>query len=743
MRFVTIGLLFVSGLSFAAGSEWARPDSIWESHYRQRLEKVITAHYPWSIDRSGDPDAGKRAWSPLLANMWHDRHSDDALNEWIEGRGFDLLKSNTAGSFYKPFSCPGYALYYFLFKDQLPSAHRDLVKTMLYDKGWSYLRRPDHHMDPIYRITEFNSENFNWMSRLTGFLFAHEYNDPDQIDFFETYVDNWTRAIFNAGRVEWDSNVYFAYCFQPALVLYECAPTPKSKRQAQAVLDWMCITAALHYMDGFQSGPDVRAKARAYRPFDGSAWFYTNLYFAEFGAYPSITEQEWIDQAKRHFVGFAAWSSYRPPLVAIDIAQRRFETPIEMHNAKPFYHLDQNNYADWKGDTPSSRRFEFETLYLEKNYTLGSLATFRPDGNAVMNTQNQKMFSEQNVWRLAVRQHTGGALQVFGNAGEDMDMAGRCALEQIAQYENVMIRVMKHQLKMWIALPQSATVIRKDSILFANLGHNVYLAVLAFNLPLIDSATFDATHDRYTWHDRRSGDDLRGMVLEAGTKENYGSLETFIQEIMLHRQLTQVGDDSIQYVFDNKKLEMRYMPPTVYTLVDGTVIDPAGVIPRVWRDGREVEFSLWESYEVVRGEPIVSQEWSGGELSAQVYGKGMTIRADDRSADIRWSPIGETGIQEIPLPIHKTEGPFPFPNPFDVSTVIPLHCKEPGEVKIDIWNTNGQLVRTLFHGYLSAGQHRYKWKGLDDCGHAVARGLYFCRVSTPDKAFTFKLAYLL
>ena len=742
MRWIMIGILLFSCSNIFASSEWARPDSVWEEQYQQRLKKVIAAHYPWSIDRSGDPDAGKRAWSPLLANMWHDRHSDDALNEWIDGSGFDLLKSKTAGSFYKPFSCPGYALYYFLFKERLPSAQRDLVKTMLYDKGWSYLRRPDHHMDPIYRITEFNSENFNWMSRLIGFLFAHDYSDHDQIEFFETYVDNWTRAIFNAGRVEWDSNVYFAYCFQPALVLYECAPTLKSKRQAQAVLDWMCITAALHYIDGFQTGPDVRAKTRAYRPFDGSAWFYTNLYFADFGTYPSFTEQEWINQARRHFAGFAAWSSYRPPQVAIDIAQRRFDTPVEMHNAKPFYHLDQHNYADWKGDTPSSRRFEFETLYLEKNYTLGSVATFRPDGNAEMNTQNQKMFSEQNIWRLAVKQHTGGALQVFGNSGKDMDMAGRCALEQIAQYENVMIRVMRHRQNMWIALPKSATVIRKDDRLFADFGHDVYLAVLAFNLPLVDSTEFDATHDRYIWSDRRSGEVLRGMVLEVGTKENHLSLENFLQEIMLNRDLTLVGNDTINYVFDHKSLKIRYMPPAVYTLVDGTVIDPAGVVARVWRDGHEIDFSSWESYEAVRGEPIVSQEWSGGELAAQVNGKGMTIRADDQSADISWSPIGETGMQDRPLPI-KTQGLLPFPNPFDTSTVIPLYCKEPGEVKIDIWNTHGQLVRTLFHGYLSAGQHRLNWKGLDDYGHSVANGLYFCRVTTPAKAFTFKLAYLL
>lgn len=92
------------------------------------------------------------------------------------------------------------------------------------------------------------------------------------------------------------------------------------------------------------------------------------------------------------------------------------------------------------------------------------------------------------------------------------------------------------------------------------------------------------------------------------------------------------------------------------------------MVPRVWRDGHEIDFSTWESNKIVRGEPIVAQEWSGGELSAKVSGKGMTIRADDRSADMSWNSIGETGMQDTPMPI-KTRGLLPFPNPFDTSTV--------------------------------------------------------------------------
>ena len=35
-------------------------------------------------------------------------------------------------------------------------------------------------MDPIYRHTEFNSENFNWMARMAGVFWSHELGDREK-----------------------------------------------------------------------------------------------------------------------------------------------------------------------------------------------------------------------------------------------------------------------------------------------------------------------------------------------------------------------------------------------------------------------------------------------------------------------------------------------------------------------------------------------------------------------------------
>ena len=251
---------------------------------------------------------------------------------------------------------------------------------MVRHEGWNYLTRVDHRMDPLYRRTEFNSENFNWMSRMAGVFWSHEFDDRENQRYFDAYLDNLVRALYAAGRVEWNSSVYWGYTFQAALVLYESAHDTKVKEQARAILDWMTVEAALHYFNGSQVGPDVRAKTEAYRAFAGSVWPYAYLYFTD-GEHPApYSDVEAAAHLSVEEAGYVPYASYRPPRAAIEIAQRKFQMPVEIQSAKPYYGLDEDNYADWNGQRGVRRRFDFETLYLDKDFTLASAATLRPDG---------------------------------------------------------------------------------------------------------------------------------------------------------------------------------------------------------------------------------------------------------------------------------------------------------------------------------------------------------------------------
>ncbi|MBV5342113.1 hypothetical protein JZU68_00325, partial [bacterium] len=241
------------------------------------------------------------------------------------------------------------------------------------------------------------------------------------IDYFDGFVKNLTRALYNAGRVEWNSNNYTGHTLNPLLTLYEGADKcndpngAANKKCAQACIDWMMVEMALHYQDGFQAAADSRAKGGSFKPYTGSIFQFSIPYFADDTHYPTFPTSVWskIDPSDQE-VGFMISSSYRPPKIVIDIAQRNFPLPVEIQSAKPFYHIDQGTYFNnnstikgefdynaWNG-TGKGRRFEYETIWLDKNLTMASAAVGRPDG--AFGT-----FSEQCMWRLAVKGQKNGA----------------------------------------------------------------------------------------------------------------------------------------------------------------------------------------------------------------------------------------------------------------------------------------------------------------------------------------------
>ena len=71
-----------------------------------------------------------------------------------------------------------------------------------------------------------------------------------------------------------------------------------------------------------------------------------------------------------------------------------------------------------------------------------------------------------------------------------------------------------------------------------------------------------------------------------------------------------------------------------------------------------------------------------------------------------------------------------FPNPFNPSTRIRFMLSEPGNVSMDVFNVQGQLVRTLVRGRHGAGEHAVEWNGRDAMGHPAASGVYVVRLTT-------------
>jgi hypothetical protein len=83
------------------------------------------------------------------------------------------------------------------------------------------------------------------------------------------------------------------------------------------------------------------------------------------------------------------------------------------------------------------------------------------------------------------------------------------------------------------------------------------------------------------------------------------------------------------------------------------------------------------------------------------------------------------------------------PNPFNPTTDIAYDVPRPGgHVRIDIYNPNGQLVRSLVDRTEQPGRHIVTWHGKDEHGSDVASGVYFCRLESQGLTKTRSLVLL-
>ncbi len=115
-----------------------------------------------------------------------------------------------------------------------------------------------------------------------------------------------------------------------------------------------------------------------------------------------------------------------------------------------------------------------------------------------------------------------------------------------------------------------------------------------------------------------------------------------------------------------------------------------------------------------------------------------------------WEPItnGDLMIHAIVSGITESEDPFVlpltmalgnYPNPFNPETTIRYTVAKAGQTSLTIYNTKGQIVRTLVNENLPNGQHSVVWNGKDANGTPVASGIYFYKLTSDRKSITRKM----
>ena len=80
-----------------------------------------------------------------------------------------------------------------------------------------------------------------------------------------------------------------------------------------------------------------------------------------------------------------------------------------------------------------------------------------------------------------------------------------------------------------------------------------------------------------------------------------------------------------------------------------------------------------------------------------------------------------------------------YPNPFSSQTTFQYDVAEATSVKIYIYNTLGQLVKTIDRGDNGIGTHTVEWDGKNEDGDTLSSGVYFYQLRTKDFNKTMKM----
>jgi hypothetical protein len=80
------------------------------------------------------------------------------------------------------------------------------------------------------------------------------------------------------------------------------------------------------------------------------------------------------------------------------------------------------------------------------------------------------------------------------------------------------------------------------------------------------------------------------------------------------------------------------------------------------------------------------------------------------------------------------------PNPFNPRTTIHFSTPHRANVRLQIFDSHGRLVRTILDSSLEPGLHAVPWDGTTDAGARVASGVHRCVLSFPGASQTGTLA---
>jgi len=98
--------------------------------------------------------------------------------------------------------------------------------------------------------------------------------------------------------------------------------------------------------------------------------------------------------------------------------------------------------------------------------------------------------------------------------------------------------------------------------------------------------------------------------------------------------------------------------------------------------------------------------------------------------------VPQTNQKQVPGLVELAQN---YPNPFNPHTIIIFILPQPGEIKLQIYDITGRLVRNFGPLQYSAGEHQLQWNGCNDRGLPVPSGVYYYKLESNGRSLLNKM----
>ncbi len=185
--------------------------------------------------------------------------------------------------------------------------------------------------------------------------------------------------------------------------------------------------------------------------------------------------------------------------------------------------------------------------------------------------------------------------------------------------------------------------------------------------------------------------------------------------------------------------------PAINELPDSLNIkSDSTVVLELWNFTSDIETPdslLQFDFDAIYDQPVTDDSlfWNFDEGTGILSLKSMNYKGQVHfsisAMDDSFATATDTIIINITYPTHVegTDKTLPtvfrlhqnYPNPFNPTTSISYDLPKSCDVIIEVYNANGQKVKTLVNGRKMAGSHRVKFDAIDENGTPISSGIYF------------------